>query len=445
MIIGDDFNNQPLTEAQREALIDRMQTAWANLPPDQQNQIKPLLDDAHNQFSQLLTTGRAPDHHVRPILRLKSYLTNDYDGHVESLRARAAAAQAAGAPPAPATPPPPAAALQISVGPGGEILGTGKYEELDPLWELVAGTVWLENLLHRHPFPAGEPKTVDIPNQLTIALAGDFGTGNFGANDSPSTKISKFIPTLKPDITIHLGDVYYAGTSGEERDKLIPYWPKGSIASFAMNSNHEMYSGGGPYFNETVGGPMFNKLQSPFSFFALENANWIIVGLDSAYEANVLKLYMDGSIGKTQQPAFLRDIATRANKKKKVVILTHHEGLQEDGDPTHAKPLYGEVMNAFAGFDPPAYWYWGHVHAGVAYKPLDNGLRCRCAGHGALPWGQASLLKNSSHVEWYESRKANDPLNSLRVYNGFVFLQFKDATLSEAFYDETGNVAWQLP
>jgi hypothetical protein len=30
--------------------------------------------------------------------------------------------------------------------------GTEKYQQLDPLWELVAGTVWLKNQLHQHPF-----------------------------------------------------------------------------------------------------------------------------------------------------------------------------------------------------------------------------------------------------------------------------------------------------
>jgi hypothetical protein len=30
-------NNQPLTDAQRNALIARMKTAWANLPPGTQS------------------------------------------------------------------------------------------------------------------------------------------------------------------------------------------------------------------------------------------------------------------------------------------------------------------------------------------------------------------------------------------------------------------------
>jgi hypothetical protein len=425
----DVSNNQPLTDAQRDALIARMKTAWANLPDDKQAVLKPLIEDAHQQFGNFLDTGTPPEHRVHQILRMKSYLTDDWDGRVEQLDH-----------------PPAAEAIEIKVGPGGEILGTGKYQELDPLWELVAGTVWLENLLHKHPFPPGTPAIIPIPDQVTIALAGDFGTGNFGADDSPSTKISKFIPSLNPQLTIHLGDVYYAGTSGEESSKLMNFWPKGSSGSFTLNSNHEMYSGGGPYFNEAVGGPVFNKFQSPFSFFALENSKWIIVGLDSAYNAGVLSLYMDGSLGDNAQLPFLQGLAQKGEKeKKKLIVLTHHNGLPENGvQPSVPLKLFTEVMSAFRGVSPPAYWYWGHVHAGVAYEPLDdqNGLLCRCVGHSALPWGLASDLQTSPKVQWFEKCNAKDPEDPLRVYNGFVLLRLDGTNLTETFYDETGHVAW---
>jgi hypothetical protein len=424
--VQDVSNNQPLTDAQRDALIARMKAAWASLPDETKAQLKPVLEEGHQQMAKFLETGTPPEHDFHVALRMKSYLTDDWDGHVQTLDDAVAAE-----------------AIEIKVGPEGEILGTGQYQQLDLRWELVAGTVWLENLLHKHPFPPGKPVVVPIPDQVTIAMAGDFGTGNFGATDSPSTKISKFIPTLNPQITIHLGDVYYAGTTGEESSKLLNYWPQGSIGSFTMNSNHEMYSGGGPYFNDAVGGPVFNKYQSPFSFFALENSNWIIVGLDSAYNAGVLSLYMDGSLGDNAQLSFLKDLAQKADAaKKELIVLTHHNGLPDTGvQPQQPLKLYGEVMGAFNGVTPPAYWYWGHVHAGAAYKPL-NGTLCRCVGHAAIPWGCSSDLKASPNVDWFEQCNANDPDDDLRVYNGFVFLELNGATLKETFYDETGRLAW---
>ena len=421
----DVSNNQPLTDAQRDALIARMKTAWANLPDDKQAALKPLLEDAHQQLGSFLEEGTPPQHRVHNILRMKSYLTGDWDGHVERLDQ------------------PVAEAIEIKVGPEGEILGTGKYQQHDPLWELVAGTVWLENLLHKHPFPAGAPAPILIPDNVTIALAGDFGTGNFGASDSPSTKISKFIPNLNPQITIHLGDVYYAGTSAEQSRRLMNFWPRGSFGSFTLNSNHEMYSGGGSYFNEVVGGPVFNKYQSPFSFFALENSNWIVVGLDSAYNSGVLSLYMNGSLGTNAQLPFLQGLAQKgAQNGKKLIVLTHHNGLALSGIQSNPPlKLFTEVIGAFSGVTPPAYWYWGHKHAGAAYKP-QNGTLCRCVGHAALPWGVSTDLQTSTQVDWFEQCDAADPDDKLRVFNGFVFLELDGANLAETFFDETGRVAW---
>ena len=423
---ADISNSMPLTDVQRAELIARMKAAWAALPEEKRAALKPLLENAHQQLHNYLVTGTPPKHEVHNILRIKSYLTNDWDGHVQRLDQPVAAR-----------------ALEIKVGPDGGILGTGKYQEIDPCWELVAGTVWLENLLHKHPFPPGAPDARPIPDQVTIALAGDFGTGNYGAGDSPSTKISKFIPTLKPEITVHLGDVYYAGTSGEESSTLMTFWPRGSLGSFTLNSNHEMYSGGGPYFDEAVGGPVFNKLQSPYSFFALENSNWVIVGLDTAYFADELKLYMDGTLGSNNaQVPFLQ---AQARKGKKMVLLTHHNGLPENGMPG-ASPLklFTEITSALAGLSLPAYWYWGHQHAGVVYKPLpaQNGMLCRCLGHAALPWGFSTDLAASTQVEWFERCNAGDPDDALRVFNGFVLLKLNGPNLEETFYDETGRVAW---
>ncbi len=433
-----------LTIAQRDALITRLQTAWSNLPPDKQAALKPVLDEAHTELASLVRNGTPPAHHTQQTLRMKSYLTNDWDQHLDTLKQPMNQARAQ-----PLAEVAPSAAPALCVAPGGEIVGFGKYQQLDLRWELAAGTVWLENLLHKHPFPPGAPQILPIADEVSIVLISDWGTGNFGAGDSPSTKIAKFVPSLKPDYTIHLGDVYYAGTSGEEMSNFIRLWPQGARGSFALNSNHEMYSGGGPYFNQAVGGPVFNKLQSPWSFFALENSHWIVVGLDSAYFSDVIKLYMNGTLGKDNaQIAFLKMVASRG---KKVIVLTHHNGLVENGiSGTAPLQLFTDVMNAFAGqaSAAPAYWYWGHVHTGVAYAPLaDHGeLRCRCLGYGSLPSGFSTDLQTGygqGKIEWFESRNAGDPGDALRIFNGFVGLKLSGANLEETFYDENGRVAWQ--
>jgi len=415
-----------MTSEERVLLAIALKEAWAAAPENIKARIKPLLDAAHEQLRVFLDTGQPPHDPNIPhqLLLVQSLLTNDQDGLLKRLDSQTALA------------------VGITVAAGGEIWGTGKYQQLDPLW-VGAFAEWAGHLiLGKHKFPEGAPNVLTMPDQVTIALAGGFGTGNFGTDPAPSKKIAGHIASLKPDYTIHLGDVYYAGTSGEEMKNFVNDWPRGSRGSFTMNSNHEMYSGGKPYFQEAVGGEVF-QLQAPYSFFALENANWIVVGLDSAYYADEHSLYMDGSLGSSAQVPFLQGLA---KKGKKVIVLTHHNGLPEDGSvpaggaaPTK---LWAEVMSAFQGSPPPACWYWGHVHAGVVYKTQPNGLLCRCAGHGALPWGLASELGNNPNVVWFEHTKAGDPADPVRVLNGFVLLKLDGSSFTETFYNENGGVAW---
>jgi len=402
---------------------ERLKAAWALLPADKKDSIQPLIDAAHQQLRTYQATGIVPPPSPaapHQLILAKSALTDDVDGTAAAL---------------PELQP---GSISIDVDPGGAIWGTGKYQQLDPLW-LGAAAAWLEHLLlGKYPFPAGTPAVGRISDNFTIAIAGDFGTGDWGtpANPAPSTKIRLAIPALNPDLTIHLGDVYYEGSSPEEIENFVDLWPQGpaAAASYTLNSNHEMYSGAKPYFVEALGSPLF-AAQRPYSFFALENANWVIVGLDSAYYSDELTLYMNGSLGKSAQLQFLKE---QAQKGKKVILFTHHNGLAEDGS-AHTG-LWNEVVNCFPGGSGPAYWYWGHVHAGVVYQP-QGGVQCRCAGHAALPWGYASGLANPN-VAWFENRNAGDQNDKLRVFNGFTLLQLAGAGVNETFYDENGGVAW---
>ena len=403
-------------------ISSRIKAAWKQLTPDQQRQIGPSILSANQQAVTVAQTGKAPSTPAEPhhLLLAHSALSNDSDGVLASLDAGAV----------------------IDVGPDGVIWGTGKYEELDPGWA-EAFAVYLESLLPafggKHAFIAA-PQVIQVPDNVQIGLAGDWGTGDWrtAANPAPSTDVGNHMEMLQPHLTIHLGDVYYAGTSDQEQHLLVNLWPKGSIGSLALNSNHEMYSGAKPYF-AAISNPPF-AMQQGCSYFALENSDWVIAGLDSAYFSPESGLYMDGSLGPDggTQVQFLQQ---QAAKGKKIIVLTHHNGLAEDGAST--TNLWNQVMSAFPARTGPAYWYWGHVHAGVVYEPKSPGnVLGRCCGHGALPWGQASQLDGNRNVLWYEHRFAKDPDIPQRVLNGFAMLYLDGPNIHEVFYDENGGVAW---
>ena len=402
-------------------ISSRINAAWKKLDSNQQSNLAPAILSANQQAVSVVQSNKAPltaaaAHHL---MLAHSALTNDSDGLVGNLEA----------------------GVVIDVGPDGVIWGTGKYEQFDPGWA-EAFAVFLESLiLGKHPFMA-IPQTVQIPDAVTIALAGDWGTGDWrtAANPAPSTDVKTHMAFLQPDLTIHLGDVYYGGTADQEQHLLVNLWPAGPKGSFALNSNHEMYSGAKPYFQAVANAPF--SQQHGCSYFAVENSDWVIVGLDSAYFADELGLYMDGSLGPDggAQVQFLQQLVAT---NKKVIVLTHHNGLAEDGSST--TKLWDQVMSGFPADKGPAYWYWGHVHAAVVYhnqEPQGRNVACRCCGHGALPWGQATELENAPNVTWYEKRSANDPDIPQRVLNGFAILRLDGPNIEETFYDENGGVAW---
>jgi hypothetical protein len=402
-------------------ISSRIRAAWKKLTPAQRAELAPAISQANQQAVSVAQTKKAPAGPAAPhhLMLAQSALTNDQDNVVCNLEA----------------------GVVLDVGGDGEIWGTGKYEQLDPGWA-EAFAVFLESLLTgKHAF-MGNPATIAIPDTVQIGLAGDWGTGEWrtSSNPAPSTRVANQMASLKPHLTVHLGDVYYAGTDDQEQHLFVDLWPKGLIGSLALNSNHEMYPGAKPYFKAIAGAPF--GIQNGCSFFALENANWVIVGLDSAYFAPEDGLYMDGALapaGGIAQEMFVQE---QVAKGKKIIVLTHHNGLSDDGSSTTS--LWPQVMSAFPTGGGLEYWYWGHKHMAAVYKPQKpNGVLCRCCGHGALPWGRASSLANNQNVEWYENRSANDPDIPQRVLNGFAVLSLNGPNIQETFYDENGGVAWK--
>lgn len=313
----------------------------------------------------------------------------------------------------------------------GEILGTGKYEVLDIHW-LEAVIVFLRYYFRQRDFPT-PGVWMTVPNQFRLAVLGDWGGGVWAGNNVATAIADTVRNTLQPDITLHLGDVYYAGETNDEQNYLVDLWPTGALANVTLNSNHEMYPKGEGYFDIALRNALF-EVQQGKSYFALENDHWILVGLDTAFFASATDLYMSGAIDGTQEN-FLAQVAA---KGKPVVVFSHHNPLDITGTDTNA--LWDQVIGILGG--SLRYWYWGHLHAGAVYSAMA-GVNGRVVGHGVIPWGDASALADhcGGSVQWYENTPppvADGP----RVQNGFALLSFSGTTLEEGFYGEDGTQHW---
>ena len=317
----------------------------------------------------------------------------------------------------------------IRVLPDGTIMGAEKYEQLDPGW-LNTFVEWLHHPPETYvPFRTGAVPQ-PIPDELVVGLLGDWGTGAF--HHGQAEAVGHALRNQRPDVSIHLGDVYHCGTPELEHAHLIEHFPYGRLASFALNSNHEMFAGGTGYFETLLDRAPGFATQGGRSFFALENDHWVIVGLDTAYHASWREMGMTGVLC-DEQVEFLR---ARAAAKKNLVVLTHHLGLaSSDGAPV--EPLWSQVT---ASLDPERVnlWYWGHNHAGYVHRRVGP-VEARCIGHGALPWGRATELASNPTVVWSEQGEAK-PWPRMR--NGFAVLRFSGAGVTEEIRDSTGHCGW---
>ena len=146
---------------------------------------------------------------------------------------------------------------------------------------------------------------------------------------------------------------------------------------------------------------------------------------------------MEGSLGSDGvQVEFLR---AQTDKGKKIIVLTHHDGISDDGLATNL--LWDQVMSIFP---PTMVLHFGtNFDAGVVYAnrdPQGRNVARRCCGHGALPWGQGPVFNNPTNILWYEKRSANDHEIPERVLNGSAVLYLDGPIIDEVFYDENGGV-----
>ena len=95
------------------------------------------------------------------------------------------------------------------------------------------------------------------------------------------------------------------------QQRFLDVWPsRNDAVSRALNSNHEMYSGGDAYFDLTL--PKFGQ---EASYFAYQNKHWTLVGLDVAYRDHDID---------DEQVAWLKQILAKAGDRN-VMLFSHHQ------------------------------------------------------------------------------------------------------------------------
>ncbi|HLA91018.1 MAG TPA: metallophosphoesterase [Gemmatimonadaceae bacterium] len=290
----------------------------------------------------------------------------------------------------------------------------------------------------RHAFNDAPAKPATIPARARLVLVGDWGSGVPRARAVAKQMRKEVVAARKDGVAthvIHLGDVYYSGWDHEYQRRFLPYWPvqqaeAGTIGSWCLNGNHDMYSGGHAYFGTALKEPRFapwhSNANGPSSFFSLVNANWKILGLDSAWD--------DGGL-KDPQSDWLRD-ELRSSGNRKTLLLSHHQFVS--AYESVAKDLIAKV-SPILEVKPVTAWFWGHEHRCMHFSTNVEVAFGRCLGDGGVPV--------------YQWHKAGDPVKAPGTYEhracikhglehwakmGFAVLDLIGDRIEARYLDEDG-------
>src|SRR6185312_1595561 len=251
---------------------------------------------------------------------------------------------------------------------GNEPLAAEKEDELkfgsqDPAWA-EAVTEYVEffgpfgtRKVPRYIPPNASMQPLPMPATATVALIADWGTGTAAA-----IKLLQGVAQLRPDILIHLGDIYYAGTPDECEanfrtiiDRVFQRTGADTdIPVFNMPGNHDMYCGGEGFYGllEKLNPP---AMRQPASFFCLrDNAQqrWQFVAMDTGlHDYNPLSV--TDTVTYLEQPEEVWLTAQIQNFPGKTILLSHHQlfsALAQIGAPAadgSLTPYNPRLMDSF--------------------------------------------------------------------------------------------------
>ena len=305
---------------------------------------------------------------------------------------------------------------------------------------------------------------------LRIAVAADWGTGTLEAEI-----VAVNMMKCAPQLTLHLGDVYYMGEIAEINENCLGEstktyqgvkWPKGVLGSFALMGNHEMYSGGQGYFGDFLPGlGMFNadgsiNDEQAASYFCIDTPHWVILGLDTGYHSggfpafasvpglrSIPALNVDARFD-DKMLAWLRQtmeiLSSRGSSDKPILVLTHHQPVSSF-ERSFGKPAEQLAqLECLTGRE--LVWLFGHEHRLTIYEKQTIGANLtvypRCIGHAGMPVKVTKLHRPHPEILYYDPRQHsidNQDPNTKVGYNGHVALLFDGIKMTIEYRDILEN------
>jgi predicted phosphodiesterase len=265
-----------------------------------------------------------------------------------------------------------------------------------------------------------------LPAQATVVIVADWGTGQ-----DPAKVLLNNVAAHSPDVVIHLGDVYYSGTQCEVQNYFYSIWqetlkipnvPWGQKltdfttgpATFHLPGNHDMYSGGQPYYT------VIDMLGQPASYFCLRNDDWQFVALDTSLHDSDPMTVNDATFVDPLEIVWIKDKVQNAGGRK-TVLLSHHQlftAFEKIGGQAVNQNILPQMQDILPDL---TLWLWGHEHNQVIYQKY-LGVLARCIGHGAFPVSNTPAFPEPNAGVPLENINLDlDPTNFYR--HGYVLMK----------------------
>jgi hypothetical protein len=307
----------------------------------------------------------------------------------------------------------------------------------DPRWVSSVFAMGVRKFRRRREFPTARPAARRIADNARLILVGDWGSGIPRAQklaDQIRVSVERGLAENRQVHVIHLGDVYYSGFEYEYKRRFLPYWPvaenqAGTVGSWCLNGNHDMYAGGYAYYDFLLREPRFASWQGQSSFFVLENAAWRIFGLDTAWDDDGLK---------DPQAEWVRHFS--GGERRKQMLLSHHQLFSVHEHSEKRGRVLREKLGFLLGGPDLRAWFWGHEHRCAVYSVHGGVAYSACIGHGGVPSymtldGDRPLTPPSVH----ENRAFIQNGLERWAYMGFTVVDLNGDGAHVTYIDENGQ------
>lgn len=331
-----------------------------------------------------------------------------------------------------------------------QVLDQYKDSPCDPGWiEAVASYVeyyWVEGKAPEyHDADSGRTLSYTLPapqagTELVIGVLGDWGTG-----EPVAQAVLELLMAQKPDIILHVGDIYYSGTLDEAQQNFLSLVQTARSQSgaqvpvFTIPGNHDYYSGGAGFYNligELNAGLGGNQYVQEASFFNLIGKTWQLQAMDTGYyDSDLFDVAQDITHLHDSEAAWhLQQIQEGLQAGRRVILFSHHQLFSALLNIGKDSPTSGpnDNPNLLANFQSVlgqvTAWFWGHEHLLEVYGPYQGLSVGRCIGYSAFP----VLTDGSAYTPVYTQVPLDTSVElgtTEEVYNhGFVVLRLDESS-----------------